>query len=37
VIAPNTSLFDAVDDDLTLYGIYCFARLNMGGIERGQG
>ena len=28
VIAPNTSLFDVVDDDLTLYGIYCFARLN---------
>jgi len=31
VIAPNTPIFDAVDDDLTLYGIYCFARLNMGG------
>lgn len=29
VVASGTAIFDAVDDDLTLYGIYRFARLNM--------
>ena len=28
VVATGTNIFDAVDDDLTLYGLYCFARLN---------
>lgn len=30
VVASGTAIFDAVDDDLTLYGLYCFARLNTG-------
>lgn len=30
VVASGTTIFNAVDDDLTLYGLYCFARLNTG-------